>query len=233
MLRVEARQNRAWLQTRGLTGGLPRLVYGLNPLLPCLSPLAGSRWVSRLTDMLPALEQAVAANPKLRPVDGHVAAFIAARTERGLDAELNALAAPKPAVAEAAQLRLLAQMQAKLHRQPLPALAAWMAEQMTPLVAQWRNRARRTELGERLRELAQAGLLAPMLALVEDPAGRNADTQAAEAASGELARIEEELARIAAGAQDRAVHALRFGQELAAGLGLTALATVLAIAALS
>ena len=39
MLRVEARQNRAWLQTRGLAGGLPRLVYALNPMLPCLSPL--------------------------------------------------------------------------------------------------------------------------------------------------------------------------------------------------
>ena len=189
--------------------------------------------MARLTDVLPALEAAVAASPKLRPIDPHVVAFIAARTERGLDAELNALAAPKAAVAEAAQLRLLAQMQAKLHRQPLPALAAWLAEQTVPLVRLWHNRAKRAELEARLRELAQAGLLAPMLALVEDPVGRNVDAQAAQAAAAELARIDSELARIAAGTQQRAAQALHFGQELAAGIGLTVLATVLAIAALS
>ena len=39
LLRVEARQHRAWLATRGLAGGMPRLAYLLNPLLPCASPL--------------------------------------------------------------------------------------------------------------------------------------------------------------------------------------------------
>ncbi|HET8995859.1 MAG TPA: hypothetical protein VFN42_04265, partial [Acetobacteraceae bacterium] len=233
MLRVEARQNRAWLQTGGLAGGLPRLLYGLNPLVPCLSPLTASRWVARLNDVLPALEAAIAANPKLRPMDAHVAGFIAARTERGLDAELNMLAAPKPAVAEAAQLRLLAQIQAKLHREPLPALAAWLAEQTAPLLKQWHNRAKRAELEHGLRDLAQAGLLAPMLALVDDPAGRNADAQAAQVAANELVRIDAELSRLSAGTQQRAMQALRFGQELAAGIGLTVLATVLAIAVLS
>jgi len=233
MLRVEARQNRAWLTTRGLAGGLPRLLYALNPLLPCLSPLTATRWVARLTEVLPALEEAVAANPKLRPIDPHIAAFIAARTERGLDGELNALSAPKAAIAESAQYRLLAQMQARLHRQPLPALAAWLAEQTRPMVQQWYNRARRVELEQRLGELAQSGLLAPMLALVEDPIGRNADAQAAQVAAAELARIEEELAQIAAGGPQRTAQGLRFGQELAAGVGLTVLAAVLAIAALS
>ena len=104
---------------------------------------------------------------------------------------------------------------------------------MAPQVQQWHNRARRAELETRLGELAQAGLLAPMLALVEDPPGRNADAQAAQAAAAELARIDTELARIAAGAEQRSAQALRFGQELAAGVGLTVLATVLAIAALS
>lgn len=233
MLRVEARQNRAWLQTRGLAGGLSRLLYALNPRLPCLSPLVGGYWVSRLADILPALEQTIAANPSLRPMDAQVAAFIAARTERGLDAELNALAAPKPDVAAAAQLRLLAQMQARLHGQPLPALARWMAEQMEPLVAQWRNRARRAELEQRLQDLAQAGLLMPMLALVEDAADRAADAQGAQAAAEELARIDQELAAITAGVQQRAAQAQRFGRELAAGVGLTVLATVLAVVALA
>ncbi len=233
MLHVEARQNRAWMQTRGALGGLPRLLYALNPLLPCLSPLTAGRWVGRLIDMLPAVEAAIAANPKLRPIDTHVVAFIAARTERGLETELNALAAPAAGPTDTAQFHLLAHIQARLNRRPFPALAAWLAGELAPQIQQWHSRTRRAELETQLGELAQAGVLAPMLALVEDPPGRNADAQAARVAAAELARIDAELARIAAGAERRSAQALRFGQELAAGVGLTVLATVLAIAALS
>jgi hypothetical protein len=45
-------------------------------------------------------------------------------------------------------------------------------------------------------------------------------------------RIDHELAQIASGAQQRAAAAARVGQEIAAGFGLTALATALAVAAL-
>ncbi len=233
MLRMEARQQRSWLQMPGPVGGLPRLLYGMNPMLPCLSALMGTSWVGRLADLLPALEATIAADPKQRPFDTQVAAFIAARAERGLDAEINALKVSKPDGPEMAALRLLSQMQTRLHPGPLPALAAWTEEQAAPLIAEWHNRPRRMELTERLHALAQGGLLAPMLALLQDPVGRGLDARAALAAAVELARVDAELARITGGSQERSNLALRFGQELAAAIGLTALATVLAITVLS
>ena len=78
-------------------------------------------------------------------------------------------------------------------RVPLPALAAWIAG----AAARWSrcgsNRPRRKELADRVRSLAQAGMLMPMLALLEDPAGRNADASGAKLATAELNRIDAEL----------------------------------------
>jgi hypothetical protein len=71
-----------------------------------------------------------------------------------------------------------------------------------------------------------------MLQTLEDPAGRSADSREAHEAALGLARIGTELAQIAEGAPGRAAAAARLGQEIAAGLGLAALATVLAVAVL-
>lgn len=37
VMRVDARQQRGWLQQRGQDGGVPRLTYLLNPWMPCAS----------------------------------------------------------------------------------------------------------------------------------------------------------------------------------------------------
>ena len=100
------------------------------------------------------------------------------------------------------------------------------------MLATWRNRERRAGVEERLRALMQAGYLAPMLQVLEDPAGRSADAREAHEAAQGLARIDAELAQIAGGAPGRAAAAARLGQEIAAGFGLAALATVLAVAVL-
>ena len=234
-LRAAARSQRAWMLGRGASG-LARLAYAQNPLLPCASPLLAGRWVARLPDLPVALE-AVAATVDRKlvgPIDAPIADFVAARSDRHLD--LQDTADPREAGTGEAfglpQLRLLVQVQARYHPGPLPNLAAWVADQAAPMIAGWASRSRRQAIQARLQELAPVGSLAPMLAVIEDPHGRGADAGAAQAAAAELARIDSELAEIAGGAPARDEAAVRFGQEIAAGLGLTALATMLAIAAL-
>jgi hypothetical protein len=232
MLRLEARQNRAWLSTRGAAGGLPRLTYLLNPLLPCASPLVADRWIARLADLPAALDAAAAANPKPVPLDAQLAAFIAARGDSRLESDANALAGTAQNPVGLPELRLLAQLQVRHYARPLPALAAWMAGASGSMVGVWYNRPRRQELVERLRSLAETGMLMPMLVLVEDPAGRNADAGGARLAVADLNRIDAELQGIAAAAGERKHAAERIGQEIAAGVGLVALAAMLALAAL-
>jgi hypothetical protein len=80
--------------------------------------------------------------------------------------------------------------------------------------------------------LASAGQLAPMLAVLEDPTGRMVDAREAQEAASELRRVDDELAQISNGAATRSSAAVRIGQEIAAGLGLAVLATLLAAAAI-
>jgi hypothetical protein len=235
VLRVEARQQHSWLQQRAQGGGMPRLTYLLNPLMPCASPLMDGRWVASLSDLLPALEKTAGHidHRQTEPIDAHVAAFISARLERRMDNELSAQSGGGDAgAAYMAQLRALAQLQSRLHPQPLPAMAAWFGARAESVLTTWRNRARRVRVEERLRALVQAGYLAPMLQMLEDPLERGADAREAHEAAQGLERIDTELAEIAAGAPGRAATTARLGQEIAAGFGLAALATVLAVAVL-
>lgn len=235
MFRIEARQQRAWLQEGRRDGASTRLGYLLNPLLPCQSPLLRGHWVSRLPELLPALEAIAAQVERKRvpPVDAHIAAFIAARSERRLDNELTALLAEPPnQAAWFARLRLLADVQARYSAQPVPGVAGWLADQAEPALAVWHNRERRAATAERLHALAMTGALSPMLALIEDPAGRSADTRDALNAAAAISEIDAELARIAAGSAQRAAAGVRLGQEIAAGISLAGLALALAAAAL-
>ncbi len=233
MLRSEARLYRAWLGTRGPAGGTERLLYGLNPLLPCASPLLGRRWVARLADLLPALELAAATVDAAtnRPVDRHVAAFIAARSERRLEAEVAALgrSGDEPAVAE---LRLLATLQMRFHQTPMPVLAKWIVTRSEELLAGWRSRPRRERASARLKELAEEGQLAAILVLLQDASERIADQREAQIAASELARIDAELTALADNAPERTAMARRWGQELAAGIGLVGAVAALLIATL-
>jgi hypothetical protein len=71
-----------------------------------------------------------------------------------------------------------------------------------------------------------------MLTALDDPGARGLDAHEAYLATEELRQIDAELAQIAGGGAARAAAAQRLGQEIAAGLGLAALATVLVVAAL-
>jgi eukaryotic-like serine/threonine-protein kinase len=235
VLRVEARQQHSWLQQRAQGAGVPRLTYLLNPMMPCASPLVNGRWVARLAELLPALEATAGRvdHRQTEPLDAHVAAFVSARLERRMDNDLSAQTGGGDAgAAYMAQLRVLAQLQSRLHPQPLPAMAAWFGARAESVLADWRNRERRAGVEKRLRGLIEAGYLPPMLQTLEDPAGRSADSREAHEAALGLARIDTELAQIAEGAPGRAAAAARLGQEIAAGVGLAALATVLAVAVL-
>ena len=240
VLRAEARQQHNLLRQSGQggdgRGNGRQLAYRLNPLMPCASPLLANHWVGPLSDLLPALEDVAgqADHRQADPIDEHVAAFIAARLDRQMPQEMSA--APGSGNAFLAQLRILVLLESRLQSsqesRPLPALANWLAARAGPVVATWRNRERRAAIEARLPPLAAAGYLAPMLQLLDDPGSRSTDEREAEAAAAALARVEAELAHIGSSAHARADAATRLGQEIAAGLGLAAVAAALVLAAL-
>ena len=230
MVRIDARQHRIVLSLRGPSGGLPRLLYALNPLLACASPVLAGRWVAQIDDLPAALEHA-AGRPDCRtraPIDAHIAAFVAARADQHAS-EPSAGDARNPAAAAIANLRLLAALQTRLAAGPLPGLAAWLLEQAEPSLAAWHNRARRQAMASRLAELARHGALAPMVAVLDDPAARALDEAGARQATADIASIDSGLRIVRASATHRAELAARLGQEIAVGAGMLALAASLAL----
>jgi hypothetical protein len=230
--RLEARQRRAILQIRGPAGGLPRLAYTLNPLIPCGSPLLDGRWIANIVDLALALDAVAAASPNAEILDAHIAAFIGARSERALDQEVKALADEGDATDRAYNtLRLFSELQSRYHPAPLKGLTAWVAARAQPLIERWRNRERRASVEERLKALMPLGHLRPIMVLLVDHDGHAADSEGMRAAMDDLANLDATLRGIAEGAGRRAAVAARFGQEIAAGLGLAAIATTLILAA--
>jgi hypothetical protein len=233
LARMEARQMAGLLQLKGYAGDLPRLLYQLNPMLPCLSALLAATWVAQAEELPAALEatqrQAQGAGPR---IDRAVAAFLAARGERKLESILTRLGNLDPPEDPLAQLRLLAALQARYHPGPLPALGAWFVAQAETLLASWRSRSRRAALLPRVRELAEAGRLVDALALLDHPDGHRQDELEARRAAERVAEIDLVLERLGQEGPARAQQARQYGQEIAAGAGLLALAAMLIAAAI-
>jgi hypothetical protein len=234
-LRLDAHQQRALLRQRSWGGGLERLRYALNPLLPARSRLLHTELVVRLADLLPALDRAAQAGAATQggtagqmPIDRDLAAFIAARSDQRVDAELAPIGdGKKPEQAGLALLRLYAGIQTRLRGPALPALTRWMAGLVAPALGVFRSRAVRRQREAALAELVDSGRLGALLGLLDDAEGAAADRLGHQAALARVAEIDRELAALRAGAPARMVAARRLGQEMVAAAG--ALALMLAV----
>jgi hypothetical protein len=222
-LKQVSRDWRTMLGTRGPAGGIKRLIYSLNPLLACASPLLAGRVAARPIDLLPALEAASAnADRKRPPIDAHIAAFTAATADTPVLAELGAadsLTTPKERMAV---LGLYGRLQLRLHPAPLPGLAAWLLECGLIDLTSWQSLKQRKAIGEKLAAEAKAGQIASMVLLLRNDAALAADRAGAEQAAARIFAITAELGQLYSGAAYRKEAARRSGQEIAAAAGLTA-----------
>lgn len=219
---VEVVHQRKALQG-GDPGGLLRLFYGLNPMLPCRAPSMANAWVVTVSDLMVFLEKTAAKAGEVL-IDANVAAFIAARADRRAEMQVDALIGSKDLDQfRMGELALLQDLQARYHPVPMPALAKWVAGRLRPDLDRWHNRPRQAALRERLDALAEAGLLARLLTLTADPAVRALDVAGMHRAWTEMAMIDAEMAAIETNEALRFAAAERFGQAITGGLGLSIL----------
>jgi hypothetical protein len=218
-------QWRLMLRTSGPAGGIDRLLYHLNPGMPCLSPLLQGTWTATPASLLSALEANAPASTgnETPPPDEHLAAYLAARNDGGLERLLSRIDGP-PAEAIAARTAVLARLQARYAANArLPKLAGWLAASAGPLLATWHSRSHRESLPARLAEVAAAGDLAALHAVLDDATARRADAEGAAAAHAEIAAIDAEHTALAVGAPQRRAQARAAGEQAAAGISLTLL----------
>jgi hypothetical protein len=233
-LAQQAKDWRRILTMRGPMGGLRRLAYTLNPLLPCASPLLGGRPAIKLPALLPTLEQAAkTADRKQPPLDAHLIAFIAAHADTALLSQLTAVEGVASTKARLAVLAMYARLQQLLHPAPLPGLAAWLLESELVDLLSWRNLHTRKSLAEALGEAARSGQISAMQQLMRNDSAHAADRDGAARAEARLAAIKTELAALRCGTAQRATEARRSGQDVASGLGLIAAIAAASLLALA
>lgn len=130
-------KQRHFLMLKGMGFGMERLMYDLNPHLPCLSPSLMSYHISTLPDMLYALD-ALAKNKgeDTSLVDRHLAAFVASHAAilkevaiKDLRHHAHLLQSPEILV-----LVLLAKAQEKAGIKQLKGLSYWAALRMLDMV---------------------------------------------------------------------------------------------------
>ena len=200
-----------------------RLAYALNPLQACASPLLVGQIVTGPAELLLALEAAAATARGTPPVDRQIAAFLAGKRDDRTCTEIpDPGGLPTIEADPLAQLRLLARLQASVHPAPLPKLAAWLAEVISPALSRFRSQSCRARLDLHLRTQAKTGSLPALLQCLDEASERRNDRAGWEVAK---VRVQEIDAALAQRSDDQAIRDASLRQlsaDVAGGAGLLA-----------
>jgi hypothetical protein len=229
--RLESNEANVWFQASQGEGGTLRLNYLLNPLAPCGSPLLAGFWVTRMPELLPALEAAAAGGKNgAAIVDLHIATFITARRDERVDIDISQLASALTASDVMSQLRLLARLQQKTFRGALPALSRWAVQVAQPVLDTFNSKSRRDRLSQALKAMADEGQLPAIVAIIDSKPERSGDEAGLSSARARLANIDAALETLDRTRAGRSTQAQQMAQEVTGALGLLAGVIGLALA---
>lgn len=160
---------RPYLKMRAFGFGLERVLYDLNPSMPCQSDLLRQYHINNAQDALKALD-AMAKNiaPDTSFMDRHLAAFLASKMDMGKEIRLLDIATI-PALADNAELivmKIIAKVQQKHDRLALVGLTTWAAMRLEKMIDEIHNRHIRRELKLQLKKLASTGMMNDVLSAV-------------------------------------------------------------------
>ncbi|MBV8537603.1 MAG: hypothetical protein JO128_18550 [Alphaproteobacteria bacterium] len=209
---------RRWVLSQQPWEGYERCLYDMNINLPCLSPMAGGRWVASVAELIKALDDAASSGRIAEPsVDSHVAAFIASRFDASGDALLT-LIKPKDADDDATlgAIRLFAELQQSYGGTPLPGIARWCAKLANRVAEGFHHRPTRQLMLETIDRAVQAGGIAPILKAVDTPGVKVRDERAFTLAKSGYMRLQLEATMIERAKEMRRERAWRRGRDNAA-----------------
>lgn len=126
---------RSLLRNTGLGFGIERIVYDLNPDMPCMSPLCRGRHITTLPGLLRHLDKiAPAMATSQDPIDAHIAAFLTSKLAITNEIKLYDLQAT-PGIANnqaLVALKLFAVAQHRSGNIELAGLTHWIAQRALP-----------------------------------------------------------------------------------------------------
>lgn len=210
-------QLRSYLHVNEAGYGIERCLYELNEDLPCQSPFLETGFVMHLEDLLPALDEAAnRVDPKLRPMDRHISAFIATHHNQNIDPHLKAASSPRESIKLIGILSLLALLQWRYKIGPLYGLASWIGGHLEPAVNTYHSRTTRREIEREVPRLVRKGNLPDLFDLIDNIEKKRVDMDEFTAAKAEFAAAEHEIQDIETNSPARRQLYENKGQQFAA-----------------
>ena len=210
-------QLRMFLQTAEMGYGIERCLYHMNPGLPCQSPVVIQDYVTTVQGLMLALEEAAKrVDTKGRPMDRHIAAFIAVRFDQDVSRQLQALSGSDEERAMLSLLSLFAIMQQRLGVESLFGLSSWVGGHLGPAISSYRSRSTRRELEREMPRVVRQGSLPHLLNLIDNSENRQNDTDGYALAEAQYSAAETEIEEIEISDTARAESAETIGQQSAA-----------------
>ncbi len=210
-------QLRSHAANRDLGYGMERCLYEFNPMLPCQSSFISDEYVMDIRQLLPALDQAGNhVDTTLRPLDRHVAAFIAHRLGSDVEPHLRTMADPSPSLQVNGMVSLLAYVQWRLGPESLLGLTSWVGGLLAPSINSYHSRSVRRELERAIPKVIRQGSLPELYNLIENQNKRESDREGFEIAVEEFAEAEADVRTVEHSDGNDATLAEIKGQEAAA-----------------
>lgn len=213
------------IEVTGDEESLYRLVYGLNPGLPCKAGAFKTLWVDSAETVLRQLDKVLLGNTSVSVSDPHILAYLVANIR-----ELMARYADKlltkmnPEVQLLQLLEIYGTLQAKFGLGPLKGLTGVFGARVEPQVRRLRSRTRREAALRKLEVLIKAGNVDELARAFNIGRLLASDEQGWRRAQQRVRMIDMTLRRLAKPVSPRDPRALYRGAQAASGLAALILA---------
>lgn len=197
--------------------GIERVLYELNPTIPCLSPMLKNDCVMQPRHLLTALERiaGTGAHPS-SPMDRHLAGYLIARDRRS-SSLFSAMDPSEPIVRRGlALLSLFGEMQYRHGPDRVPKLAAWIMPLVEPCISRFMSKPFQDKVRKQATDAANNGSLSLLLKYVDDPGRVSGDEQDFLTARLMYLKITREMKSIEKAMKDRKLAIRDVGRPIAA-----------------
>ena len=195
---ADLRKMMAYAGNKQLGKGMERVLYELNPILPCVSQRFSNVWIGSIVQMMRAMER-IAANGTIRNVllDRHLAAFCATHGV-DLEREFNNLMAAQhnPAKFNSLSLNFFGLLQQRCKMEALPGLTSKLVDGLAPAVKGLKNKKRREQVQAALEKSKKGGDIAKLVSEVNMVKIQAEDAREFAKARTAVSRLERERAKL-------------------------------------
>lgn len=199
--------------------GIERVLYEMNPTMPCVSPLVLRRFPLTPAEVLRALDWAGSGGDRggREPMDRHIAAFFACRHKRTEEVLYTQVSqGVEPLRRAIALLTILADVQVRTGTEALPHLANWMSSLLEPAFRRFHNRPHQEEVRKQAESAANGGRLGDLLKIVDDPDALRRDRADFDEAQIAYRESDGEIEKLRGMMRDRTVIIEGTGRQVAA-----------------